>query len=121
MNRRGTRVHRLALALLPALGGLTASAGPPPPSPPPGEREAVGRFVERFCVECHNGDDRAGGLDLESIGPDDTRRRPEVWEGVVRKLVARQMPPDGAVRPKGATTDAVVSTLTAALDRAAAE
>jgi hypothetical protein len=40
---------------------------------------------------------------------------------VVRKLVARQMPPDGEVRPSGRRYDAIVSRLAGSLDRAAAE
>ena len=48
-------------------------------------------------------------------------RHPEVWEKVVRRLVARQMPPEGAVRPKGPAYDSVVSWLAGSLDRAAAE
>ena len=48
-------------------------------------------------------------------------RHPEAWEKVVRKLVARQMPPAEALRPEERTYDAVVSALEASLDRAAAE
>ena len=62
-----------------------------------------------YCVECHNGDDKTAGLDLDAIsrgGPG--AANPEAWEKVVRRLVARQMPPEGAMRPKGRTYDSVV-------------
>ena len=48
-------------------------------------------------------------------------QHPSVWEKVVRRLVARQMPPDDALRPKGREYDAAVASLTTALDRSAAE
>ncbi len=45
----------------------------------------------------------------------------EVWEKVVRRLRARQMPPSGEPRPEESTYDAVVSSLGDMLDAAAAE
>ena len=48
-------------------------------------------------------------------------RHPDVWEKVVRKLRARQMPPVGQKdRPDDATYDAVIAYLETSLDRAAA-
>ena len=47
-------------------------------------------------------------------------RHPDVWEKVVRKLRARQMPPVGKERPDDATYDAVIASLETSLDRAAA-
>ena len=44
----------------------------------------------------------------------------EIWEKVVRKIRARQMPPLGSPRPDEATYEAAVSSLEAALDSAAA-
>ena len=65
------------------------------------DRETVRRFVDLYCVECHNGDDKTAGLDLDSLGDEDLNRNGEDWEKVVRRLDARQMPPVGALRPKG--------------------
>src|SRR5207249_5925262 len=48
-------------------------------------------------------------------------RHPQVWEKVVRRLRARQMPPAGRKRPDEDTYGAVVSQLENVLDRAAAE
>jgi hypothetical protein len=56
---------------------------------------------------------------LEAIAGQDIAQHPEVWEKVVRKLRARQMPPVGKSRPNDATYDAVVSHLVKTLDRAA--
>ena len=45
---------------------------------------------------------------------------PSEWEKVVRKLRTRQMPPIDEPRPDEATYDAVIASLEASLDRAAA-
>src|SRR5205807_7727207 len=45
---------------------------------------------------------------------------PDVWERVLRKVRARQMPPAGAPRPDDATYDAVVASIETSLDREAA-
>ena len=45
---------------------------------------------------------------------------PAVWEKVVRKLRARQMPPVGKPRPNEASYEAIVAYLEGSLDRAAA-
>jgi hypothetical protein len=96
------------------------SARPASPGGPDG-REAIGRFVELFCVECHNSEDRTAGLALDELSAEDVSRNPGPWEKVVRKLVGRQMPPADAIRPLGRTYDSVVSALAGALDREAAE
>ena len=126
MNRWGTRV-RCGLPTLLLVIGFTGSALARPqaaPSPPPGvskEHETISRFVNLYCVECHNSDDRAAGLDLDSISSEGVDRHPRAWEKVARRLVARQMPPEGSLRPNGQAYDSLVSWLAGSLDRAAAE
>ena len=86
------------------------------------EREAIGRFVDLYCVECHNGEDKAAGLALD-----------------VHRLGGREPAPGGlgegrpeAGRPadaaggRGAADGAHATTrssssLAGSLDRAAAE
>jgi hypothetical protein len=77
--------------------------------------------VDLYCVACHNRDDQTAGLALDAISSEDVSRNPNAWEQIVRKLVARQMPPEGEVRPSGRKYDSFISLLTGALDRAAAE
>jgi hypothetical protein len=55
--------------------------------------------TEKYCTSCHNSEDWAGSLDLDTLdhahlGPD-----AEVWEKVVLKLRAGMMPPPGKERP----------------------
>jgi hypothetical protein len=76
-------------------------------------------LVDDYCLSCHDEDHKKGGLELESVAADDVPRHPDVWEKVVRKLRARQMPPVGKERPDEATYDSVISSLEGSLDRAA--
>jgi mono/diheme cytochrome c family protein len=76
--------------------------------------------VDEYCLTCHDADHEKGGLVLETILGHDVARHPDVWEKVVRKLRARQMPPVGKPRPNEATYNAVISYLETSLDRAAA-
>ncbi len=56
-------------------------------------------LVDDYCLSCHDKDHEKGGLALDAIAADAVVRHPEVWEKVVRKLRARQMPPVGKERP----------------------
>ena len=76
-------------------------------------------FVERSCISCHDNLEKKGELSLEMV-PADVAQQPEIWEKVVRKLRARQMPPVGRKeRPDEATYDRTVRLLETSLDRAA--
>ncbi len=125
MNRWGS-TSIFVLVLLVASGLIRSAAAPQQPaaSSPPGgsnERAAINRFLNLYCVECHNSDDKTGGLALDTLGGEDLSRHSKPWEKVVRKLVARQMPPEDAIRPLEHAYDSIVSTLAGSLDRAAAE
>ncbi len=82
---------------------------------------AITRFINLYCVACHNADDKAADLDLEAANPADILRQPALWEQVVRRLEARQMPPADAPRPRDRAFEPVLAFLTDTLDRAAAE
>ena len=77
-------------------------------------------LVDEYCLSCHDKDHEKGGLVLETVMAHDVSQNPEVWEKVVRKLRARQMPPIGKDRPDNAMYDSVIASLEASLDRAAA-
>ncbi|HEX3877490.1 MAG TPA: DUF1587 domain-containing protein, partial [Bryobacteraceae bacterium] len=76
--------------------------------------------VHQYCVGCHNGKVKAGGFVLDSILSDPVGQHSDDWEKVVRKLRVRHMPPMGMPRPDEKTYDAVVGSLAAQLDVAAA-
>ena len=118
--RRGSILCCLA-GLLAAGGFMCAleaqqpAAGAPLPSAP--HRDVV----KRYCVSCHNGRLKTGGLALDTIVADDVGQNPEVWEKVLRKVRARQMPPIGMPRPHEATYETTISSLEKSLDRVAAD
>src|SRR4051794_11761244 len=56
-------------------------------------------LIDEYCLSCHDQDHEKGGLVLEHVASEEVARHPEVWEKVVRKLRARQMPPVGKDRP----------------------
>ena len=91
-----------------------ATSGPSVSATPPSA------LIDEYCLSCHDQDHKKAGLALDSLETDAIGRHPDVWEKVVRKLRARQMPPVGKDRPDEATYDAAVASLEASLDRAAA-
>jgi cytochrome c553 len=111
--RRGIRS---LLVLAAVLSNVGFAAGQQPAAP-----AAAIALVSEYCVSCHDGDEKKGGLDLESVSRADFTRHSTEWEGVIRKLRARQMPPVGKKRPADPVFDEIVEALAAPLDAAAAK
>jgi mono/diheme cytochrome c family protein len=76
--------------------------------------------VNRHCVSCHNDRLKRGGLALDTVVAHEVAQDPDVWEKVLRKIRARQMPPVGLPRPNEAAYEAMIAALETSLDRAAA-
>jgi len=104
------------LVVCNCIGAQQPAARPPAPLSSP-----VTAVVNKYCVSCHDSEVKKGGLDLDSLSSEGVTQHPDVWESVVRKLRARQMPPMGKDRPEERTYDEVVSRLASSLDRAAAK
>lgn len=94
--RRLHFVRRLCfgLALMLVASGASRAVG----------AEAERLLVGKFCLSCHSADEPRGGLNLAAVIEDEVERHPVVWEKVVRRLRARQMPPAGEARPSGANS-----------------
>ena len=126
MCRRVKWVSRRMLVLLWAFGCIVAgqrqlqSARPAATADSP-EQAVIGRFIKRNCVDCHNSEDRTGGLALDAIGSKDLSQHSLAWEKVVRMLRARRMPPAEVPRPKERSYQVVLSALESALDNTAAK
>lgn len=125
MRRPGISVRWWTSALLLAGGVLGWAWARTPSQIPPSPKArrdgaALGTFVTRHCTDCHNGDVKRGGLDLDGIKTDGVAAHPKVWERVARKLAARQMPPAGKPRPDEKEYESFVAALEADLDRTAA-
>ena len=106
------KFRRSAAFLTYALLASLAAAATPPPAP-----EIT--LVNQYCVGCHNAGTRAAGLTLDTISQEALAQRPEVWEKVIRRLRARQMPPSGLPRPDESSYNDAIQSLEHALDSAA--
>src|SRR5215813_4381654 len=76
--------------------------------------------IDKYCVTCHNERLKTAGLMLDKADVDHVGSSPEIWEKVVRKLRAREMPPSGSPRPDVETYTAMSALLEKMLDTAAA-
>mgnify|MGYP002024976431 FL=1 len=81
-------------------------------------------FLNQYCIACHNDSTRTANFTLQTIALDEVGERHDeigVWEKVVLKLRAREMPPPGLPRPEGQIYDELAAWLEASLDDAAAK
>lgn len=74
------------------------------------------QLLGRYCVDCHNTTDWAGGFSVDGAGVDAVATDPAVWEKVVRKLRTGMMPPPGKPRPAAAQVDSLSRFLETRLD-----
>ena len=74
------------------------------------------RLVSEYCVACHSSGAKVAGLDLETASSRPLTDSTAIWERVVRKLRARQMPPLGSPQPDEAVYTEVLASLTDELD-----
>lgn len=79
-------------ALLLAASALAAAPAAPNP--------AAAAFLEKHCVECHDGEVRKGGLDLTALTfkPED-RQSSKVWQRMIERVRDGEMPPSKKPRP----------------------
>jgi hypothetical protein len=104
-----------AAAVLALLGGVYwwQRAGTP-------SVEQQWAMLDRYCTECHNEAEVAGGLSLEQIDRANLQTHADVWEKVVRKLRGGLMPPPGGPRPEETQIQQFVSWMESSIDAAAA-
>ncbi len=103
------------LTVLAGFIGATISPGLAGAVPRP-----IDAFLRQHCLDCHDGETRKGGIDLEVMGRFEWPHPEEAWERVARQLETRQMPP-GSRKSRPTEREYVVATrdLTRALDTAA--
>ena len=80
---------------------------------------SVQPFLARTCYMCHNAELKSGGLNLEALqtASSITQSR-EIWERVLRKLRAGEMPPKGVPRPNPEELKTVISWIEGEFSRA---
>ena len=98
-----------AMVLLWAVGSLSAQTASSPQA-----------LIDTYCVTCHNERLKTAGLMLDKTDLAQAGANAELWEKVLRKLRAGEMPPPGRPRPDAATYAATISVIEKAIDDAAA-
>ena len=79
-------------------------------------------FLNQYCVACHNDVTRTANFTLQTIALDKVGHKADevgVWEKVVLKLRAREMPPPGMPRPDAQAYDELAAWLETSLDSVA--
>ena len=114
-------IPRLELSYLGtiALAGLLSSVNCALAQDAPASAGVL-EVVENHCVDCHNADKKKGEFDVESLLGEDITKHPDVWEAVVTRMQARQMPPPDRKRPTEETYDRALGQLVGILDAQAA-
>jgi mono/diheme cytochrome c family protein len=77
-------------------------------------------LVNKYCIGCHSDKLKTGGVVLESRDYAKITEDAQVWEKVVRKVRAGEMPPVGLPRPDKSTLDGFASWIETTIDTAAA-
>jgi hypothetical protein len=97
--------------------GVALSSCSKPPEEQLADRMAM---LGKYCTDCHNDAEQAGGMSLEHAKASDVAAHPERFEQVVRRLRGSVMPPPGEPKPDHKDAQALVASLEATLDKAAA-
>ena len=84
-----------------------------------GHDQAEWGVIKKYCFDCHNYAEQAGGRAFDVLSPDRIPEKAETWEAAIRKLRGGLMPPAGEPRPDGQTTADLVAWLENKIDTAA--
>lgn len=77
-------------------------------------------LTDQYCVSCHNDKLKTAGFSLQGLNPDQAQDHAEIWEKVISKLRAGEMPPPGVPHPEKAAAEAFTVKVEKELDAAAA-
>ena len=75
-------------------------------------------MLDRYCSECHNQEDFAGGISFDLLDANNVLGDAETWEKVLLKLEAGMMPPLGKDRPDSKQVDNFVEGVAQTIDAA---
>src|SRR5581483_3542171 len=100
----------LSVALLSGAAAAIAADGRP--MPPDAQRA----LIDKYCMDCHNYSDYAGGVEFEIFDPANAHEDAKITERMLRKLRAGMMPPAGKPRPDVTTVQAFATALETEVD-----
>lgn len=119
MRNSGTLIGQgLRGACLPLLWLAFSAPAAAAQAAAPAPTRAMNDLIKNNCLECHNTEDWAGELALDTLELRHAAQEPEVWEEAINKLRGRLMPPAGKKQPSQADIDALVGFLETSLDNA---
>jgi hypothetical protein len=76
-------------------------------------------FLNAYCIDCHSGDAPSAELSLESfVDADSMVKQRKNWDGVVRMIVAGEMPPSDSPQPPVDEAEAFIDLVKAIFDYA---
>jgi mono/diheme cytochrome c family protein len=120
-------MRHLTAAILVACVTVTAwgatTARPAPAAAHPSAGAPTPRnwgLLDKYCVECHNTVDWAGGVAFDALNADSIAEDAQTWEKAIRKMRTGMMPPAGKPRPARAQLDGFASELESRLDKVSA-
>lgn len=105
-------------ALICCVDGATARQSAAAPKSPDVATPRHWPVLDKYCVECHNTVDWAGGIALDTLDGSSLADDAETWEKAIRKMRTGMMPPAGKPRPERAVLDAFSLELATRLDTA---
>ena len=79
-----------------------------------------GALIQKYCTECHNDSDYAGGLDLIGTSAANIVEKPDIGEKLIKRLRADMMPPVGKDRPSYEMVQQLAKVLEQSIDKQAA-
>jgi mono/diheme cytochrome c family protein len=117
MTKGGTGLRcALGRAALIPVAWLALSVPGVQAAAPAADIATFNTILKDNCAKCHNAEDWAGGLALDTIDIGHVGAEPQAWEKAVTKLRGRLMPPAGHKQPSQAEVDALVRYLETSLD-----
>ncbi len=96
--------------------GQTATGKAPAEIAPDPHRAQLTMMLTTYCVTCHNGRLKTGGLALDGLDLAAAENDAPIWEKALRKLRGHQMPPPGSPQPGQKEVDSFVAWMENTLD-----
>jgi hypothetical protein len=81
------------------------------------DKDAPWGMIKRYCTDCHNAEDWAGGVAFDTMTQDAVTDDARVWESALRKLRGRLMPPPDKAQPDQRQIEELAAWLQGSLDR----
>jgi mono/diheme cytochrome c family protein len=113
-----SRTILVVFAFLSGTQQSWAQSAASPASAPASSPEQYSAMTKKYCIGCHNEKTKTAGLVLEKRDLSQVASEAPLWEKVVRKLRAGEMPPSGMPRPDKASLDSFAGYLEDTLDQA---